>query len=106
MGKKHRRREYWLILAEEFENSVGLTQEAFALTKGVSVGTFRKWLYQIRQENSRNSAPLQFVEVTSTPILPPPPNSGARLFLGLRVMLEFENLPDVSYLAQLLGELE
>ena len=106
MGRKHRPRDFWQNLVEEFEGSSGLTQTAFARMKNVSLGTFRKWLYQIRQENSRPTSLVSFIEVAapampSSPVLP-----GARLYLGQRVLLEFESLPEASYLADLLTELE
>ncbi len=106
MKRKYRQREYWLTLVEEFENSEGFTQEGFAEHKGVSVGTFRKWLYQIREEDTRESVSHQFVELTGSFGPPPPPQAGVRLILGQRVMLEFGSLPETSYLALLLSELE
>lgn len=106
MRRKRWHREDWYVLVEEFESSEGFTQEEFAQYKGVSVGTFRKWLYQIREENGHSGVCDGFVELSCYPDSQPSPSSGVRLIVGQRVVLEFDSLPDVFYLAHLLEALE
>ena len=58
----------------------GITHEEFANKNGVNVGTFRKWLYQLRNEKLDESSP-QFLELTGySP--PTHPRNGARFILG------------------------
>ncbi len=101
-------REFWLSLVQEFERAEGLTHAEYARMKGVKLATFRHWLYQIRGEQSFSTTSVNFVELTTTFAAPPSPQpgTGGRLYLGKRVMLEFDRLPDIDYLALLLGELE
>ena len=44
-----RDRRFWMVVITEFERN-GLTQEAFAVRRGVSVGTLRGWIYRLRRE--------------------------------------------------------
>ncbi len=64
MGGKPRMRqgrEYWSRVIARFERR-GQTQGAFCEAENLNVGTFRSWLYKLRQEEKVTEA-LSFVEV-------------------------------------------
>lgn len=49
---KRRGRAFWETLVLEFGQTRGMTQQAFAESKGVHIGTFRHWIYRLRQEQT------------------------------------------------------
>ena len=88
-------RSYWQRVVRKFDKS-GLSQEAFCEVHGLSVGTFRSWLYRLRRE-SGSSAP-KFVEVIASKSRP----SHACVVAIGKAELRFESMPDVEYLGALL----
>jgi hypothetical protein len=89
-------RGYWERAVRKFEASE-LTQEAFCEAQGLTVGTFRSWLYRLRRE--RGAGMPAFVEVVASK------ESFARQACVVRIggaELRFESLPDVQYLGALL----
>lgn len=127
MGRQYKAREFWQQLVEEFESRKDITQEVFAQEKGVKVGTFRYWLYQIRREARQDHAKqdvavthVPFIELVPSDSLPTTqypsegaalrthfsPCPGGRLIVRGSLTLEFDVLPPAPYLAQLLNALE
>ena len=65
MGKRGRGRAFWTRVVAEFESS-SLRQEEFAAKRRISLGTFRCWLYRLRQEEHEvggGGLASRFVEV-------------------------------------------
>jgi len=62
MAHHRKSRAKWLALIQEFEQSKE-TQTEFARRHRVRVSTFRKWLYQLRQEPAEEE--VRFVELTT-----------------------------------------
>lgn len=60
-----RDRRFWTTAITEFERS-GLTQEAFAARRGVSVGTLRGWIYRLRQERKASVSLVPVRVIAST----------------------------------------
>ena len=95
---KRRGREFWAGVVAEYEGS-GQSHDGFCLSRGLEVGTFRRWLYRLRRKGSgrRKGPVLQFL-----PLVPSSTSSGP---VGVRVgevELSFGELPAASYLAELL----
>jgi len=65
MARQRWRRERWISVVQEFEDS-GLTQREFAQRHRLKLPTFRSWLYRLRQEEGPEEQPLRFVEITGT----------------------------------------
>jgi hypothetical protein len=85
-----------------FERS-GLSQEAFAKSEKVKVGTFRSWLYRLREEaRDGGAAPLAegFVEVVTGRAA----EAGCVVRVG-EAELRFSSPPSATYLAELLRRL-
>jgi len=99
-----RGRAYWTELAALYEASP-CRQREFAAQHDVNLGTFRSWLYRLREE-ARDGAtearsPAGFAEVVTRAV----PRSDAMPCV-LRVgatELRFEQAPSASYLAELLA---
>ena len=82
-------------IVAEFRDS-GLTQEAFARRRRISVGTLRSWIYRDAEvEEGRED---RFVEI-SGPVVSAGPEVVLRV--GEEVVLELAELPAPEYLAQL-----
>ena len=82
-------------IVQEFRGS-GLTQEAFARRRRISVGTLRSWIY--RDEEVDEGREDRFVEI-SAPAVSTGPEVIVRV--GEKVVLELGELPAPEYLAEL-----
>jgi hypothetical protein len=51
-----RGREYWVATVAEFERCE-LTQEGFAVRRGIPVMTLRSWIYKLRRERKASVSP-------------------------------------------------
>lgn len=94
---KRRGREFWSEMVTEFER-VGGSQTAFARERGLATTSFQRWLRRLRAE----ARPMRFVELAAA--VEPPPSTLVRVRLG-DVILEFDALPPVEYVAALCGQL-
>lgn len=97
---RRRTRDQWRELVEEYEGA-GLTQEEFARSYGVKLGTFRTWLYRFRR--ARVSPPVRFAEV----MVPGGSEDDVRFRLELPgdVVLVLGSAPEPRWLAELIAEL-
>jgi transposase-like protein len=108
--KKRLGPDEWRRLVLELEES-GRTHKEFAAAKGVSVSTLQFWVYKLRREARRASAPaLLPVEVVASaaPLARQAAPSGPGLLeaaLPSGVVLRFSSGTDVTYLRALLAEL-
>jgi len=96
---KRRGREFWAGVVAEYEGS-GQSHDGFCLSRGLEVGTFRRWLYRLRREGSgsrRKGPVLQFL-----PLVPSSASSGPVSVRVGQVELSFVELPTATYLAELL----
>ena len=92
-----RNREYWIDVVAEFEKG-SLKQQEFCEQRGLEVGTFRYWLYQLRGQAKRQS-PAQSRFVTVRPTMTAP--SGACQLRVGSVTLSLMELPSARYVAEL-----
>ena len=95
----HRGHAYWSTLVAEFE-SAPCPHADFCRPRGLNIGTFRFWLYKLRDEAEEAKSSPGFVELVvggrqSTK------SSTCSLVVG-KVELRFEALPSPEYLAELL----
>ena len=103
MRRRFTREERTAIL-DKFAQS-GMTQQAFASSEGLNLGTFRGWLYRSRnQDKVEHAEDLRFVELK----LPLPLSSPGRvtLLIGDALRLELNELPPVDYLFSLVEALD
>ncbi|MEZ4461421.1 MAG: hypothetical protein R3E66_17230 [bacterium] len=105
-SKRHGR-EFWEQMMLEFEGLHGVTQRAFAESRGVNVDTFRQWIYRVRKER-QSQAPAEmatlvrrmssqrrdFVEVQTHP------SALVTVRLGA-VAVEFAAVPPPAWVAEL-----
>lgn len=107
-SKRHGR-DFWEQMMVEFEglHSDGVTQRAFAESRGVNVDTFRQWIYRFRKER-QSQAPAEmgalvrrtspqlgdFVEVQAHP------SALVTVRLGA-VTVEFAAVPPPAWVAEL-----
>jgi len=92
-----RNREYWTAVVGEFEKGSRKQQE-FCEQRGLEVGTFRYWLYQLRgQAKRQSSARGRFVTVRPTMAA----LSGACQLRVGSVTLSLMELPSARYVAEL-----
>ena len=115
-----RNQDQWKRLIQAYEGS-GLSHEQFAESVGVSVWTFRGWLYKLRKQgiefDPRDSPSFRFVEVLTAglveeeqePTAEPRPcqsssASGLTLSIG-EVSIYFDSVPSPAWVAELLGHL-
>ena len=101
-SKTGKGRTFWTPVVAEFEQTSGLTQAAFARTKGVHPGTLGKWIYKLRDERRKatSSLPVRFVEVE-----PPPCADTAQVRLEVGgVRLHLDRLPEPAWLAELVRQ--
>jgi hypothetical protein len=95
----HLGRRYWQSAVRKFDKSA-LSQEAFCEVHGLTLGTFRSWLYRLRREDrERTSAAPRFVEVVA--------NKSASSLHACAVLVgqaevRFAQLPDAVFLGTLL----
>jgi transposase-like protein len=97
--QKKRGRSFWTPLVAEYEQTSGVTQAEFADKHGVRSDTFRKWLYQVRNERKSQTQKVaaRFIEIESTPI-----RSVQQTVVELgQVRVRLEGLPDPAWLAEL-----
>ena len=112
MGKR-KGRGYWLAVAESFDKA-SVSQTAFCTRHDLNIGTFRSWLYRFREERetskpakrvaakpvaAKPGKPSRFVEVMASA-----PAERCVVRLG-DVEIEFQKLPHVDYLSNLLANL-
>ena len=94
---RRRTREERHTLLDEYARS-GLTQQAFADSRGLNVDTFRSWLYAERRASAQATDTLRFVEVSIDSV---PSNTPVRLSVGKHVSIDLPELPPASYLVEL-----
>jgi hypothetical protein len=82
-------------IVQEFRGS-GLTQEAFARRRRISVGTLRSWIY--RDDEVEEQREERFVEISGSAAMAGPE---VVLRIGDQVVLELGELPAPEYLAEL-----
>jgi len=82
-------------IVAEFRNS-GLTQEAFARRRRISVGTLRSWIY--RDEEIKEERQDRFVEISGRVVAAGPE---VVLRIGDQVAVELSELPAPEYLIEL-----
>ena len=95
-----RGREFWTSTVAEFERS-GLTQESFALRRGVAVATLRKWIYRLRRDRKASVSLVPVRVIASTA---PTARSGRdeiEIELKTGVRLRLSTAVDVDYVAAL-----
>lgn len=96
-------REFWVATVDEFERSE-LTQERFALQRGIPVTTLRTWIYKLRRERK---ASVSFVPVRV--VASPAPvaraatgvNGEIEIELKTGVRLRLSTAVDLDYVAAL-----
>ncbi|HEX7477322.1 MAG TPA: hypothetical protein VF331_05915 [Polyangiales bacterium] len=77
-----------------------LSQEAFCDAHGLTLGTFRSWLYRLRREGREgSSAAPKFVEVVAHKSA----SSHACAVIVGHAELRFSHLPDAAFLGALLS---
>ena len=92
-----RNREYWTDVVAQFEKG-SLKQQQFCDQRGLEVGTFRYWLYQLRGEGKRQSSgQARFVTVRPTMAA----LSGACQLRVGSVTLSLMELPAAKYVVEL-----
>ena len=91
-----RNREYWTDVVAEFEKG-SLKQQEFCEQRGLEVGTFRYWLYQLRGEAKRQSS-AQSRFVTMRPTMGA--LSGACQLRVGSVTLSLMELPSAKFIAE------
>jgi hypothetical protein len=89
-------RGYWQSAVNKFDKSE-LSQEAFCEAHGLTLGTFRSWLYRLRREGERSTP--KFVEVS---VADKSASSQACVVIIGKAELRFESVPDAVYLGALL----
>ncbi len=96
-------RRSWQRLVDRFESS-DVTQREFADSSGVSVGTFRYWLYRLRRERM-SSSQVEFVEVEARSVVREcGPAAACRIVTeGAEILLA--ELPPADWIAEVVGEL-
>ncbi len=90
-------RRYWQSMVSKFDKSE-LSQEAFCDAHGLTLGTFRSWLYRLHRERREASAAPKFVEVVASKSS----SSQSCVVVIGKVELRFDHVPDVAYLGALL----
>ena len=88
-------KQQWRDLVAEFEQG-GRSQQAFARRRQVKLGTFRRWLYKIRKEQTSP----RFVEVVADPRTDTSSRASVAIVVG-RTRVEFTEHPPVDYLVEL-----
>ncbi len=94
---RRRTRDERLALLDDYARS-GMTQQAFADSRELKVGTFRSWLYGERRRDGDSPAELRFVEVDMIGGVGRP---GFRVHIGELISVDFPELPPPAYLVEL-----
>ncbi len=100
MARQRWRRERWISVVQEFEDS-GMTQREFASRRRLKLPTFRSWIYRLRQEEELEEPRLRFVEITGTESPSAAPVAATVMSPG-GAQVVFNALPEAEYLAALL----
>ena len=99
-------RTEWARVVAAFEKS-GLTQAEFCAIRGLNVGTFRSWLYRLRNEQGvvrgREESGPKLVELVA---LPERPEDSACVVRVGGTEVRFSVRPEVEYLGALLRAVE
>jgi hypothetical protein len=96
-----RGREYWVATVEEFERSK-LTQERFALRRGVAVTTLRSWIYRLRRERKASVSLVPVRVIASTaPVAREADAAEIAVELRTGALLRFTTGADLDYVAAL-----
>lgn len=101
MAKKQRARQgrdYWARVISKFERR-GLSHDAFCKREKLNVGTFRSWLYRLREEGVLEAP--SFVEVDR-----PGTSAQTCVFRLGGAQVEFAQPPEAGYLIELLTALD
>jgi hypothetical protein len=101
-----RSRDQWVQIVEEFERS-GLSHEAFCAERRLNVGSFRGWLYRLRNDSSRGK-----VARSATRLLPvrvgPPGASGEEDLVEVAIggiLVRLRSSVGAVYVAELVSRL-
>lgn len=102
---KGRGRKYWAPIVAEFEKrSDG--QYEFCEVRGLSLSSFRQWLYRLRREGAEPSAAkAQFLPLVPAKATVSMSDVACRLRVG-NSELSFSVLPPANYIAELLRQME
>ena len=96
-------RQAWQRVINQFEHS-DLSQQEFADSKGVNIGTFRYWPYRLRREYAEQKAgSAAFVEVTTIQTVADSASAVACCVLLDHGEVHFNELPPASWVVELLG---
>ena len=96
-----RGREFWVTTVAEFDRSK-LTQETFALRRGIPLTTLRKWIYKLRRERKASVSLVPVRVIASTaPTARDADAAGIEVELRTGVRLRFATSTDVDYVAAL-----
>lgn len=102
-GQRRQRGEaYWARVVDELERSE-LSITAFAKRRGLPLSSLQRWRKRLREEGPTPS--VRFVELESTCAPPAPPTPPVRMSLSSGIVMEFEALPPVEFVATLHREL-
>ncbi len=105
MAKKTEKRswDHWKKVVAEYERMAEEeAQEAFARRKQLNVGTFRYWLYKLREAN--DDQPVRFVEVTASEVTSARGDVEVELGAG-RCTVRFGRDADASWIGEVVAVL-
>lgn len=96
-------REFWVAAVAEYERSK-LTQEAFAIGRGMAVATLRSWIYKLRRERkaSISLVPVRVI-ASSAPSARKPVAGDGEIEIELKSGVRLRVFPgsDLDYVAAL-----
>ena len=95
-------RAEWARVVASFEKT-GLTQAEFCAMRGLNVGTFRSWVYRLRNEQGRKEGRPRLVELVAAPERTE--DSACVVRVGA-TEVRFAARPEVEYLGALLRTVE
>jgi hypothetical protein len=96
-GTRHGR-GFWAPVIAQFE-AEPQQHEAFAVSRGLNVDTFRRWLYRLRRERPKSAGRFEVVRATPVAVSA---RAACIVEVGTARVL-FEQTPDPEYLARLLA---
>lgn len=102
--RERKGREYWLAAIRRFEAS-DISQAAFCAQRRLNVGTFRSWLYRLRDEGVviKPIKATKFHEVDRVKLNSA--NASSCVVRVGQVEVEFHGSPSVVYLSDLVTNL-
>jgi len=100
MARQRWRRERWISVEQEFEDS-GMTQREFASRQRLKLATLQGWIYKLRREDDHEEQPLRFVEIEGAESRAVGPGAASVGWYGGQQFV-FNVLPEVEYVAALL----